>query len=384
MKYRVLIQTVLTLLVFGVLSAVTVHAQVKETKVNCDKSDTINGALAKLNPREPNLVIVSGTCTETVDVFDFNDLAIAGSPGAVLVPDPEFDQAVIVNTAIRFRFRGFTINGSGTSSGITLARCLNCAVMNNTLNGVANGVLASANSSVEVTNNTINASKTGVQAAQLSRATLSANLIEHAGPPVWDSNGLQVSGNSYARVNVGSTFRGFGRGITATTGGTIEVFGSLNMTDADFPLIENNLSAGAWIQGGALLFHGHTRLTGNGSSFPGSYSGGILVEYGGTLTLGNLVEVINNAGSGVLLISNSTGLFMGAISISNNQRNGIVVINSSTLELMTGFGPNTVSGNTAQDVFCDSNSLITGGASITGATKTMCTNLKAGKSESIP
>jgi hypothetical protein len=180
-------------------------------------------------------------------------------------------------------------------------------------------------------------------------------------------------------VSTGSTFRGFGRGIEANTGGAVDIFGSPN---PDSPLIENNQVAGVRSEGGIVRFHGRTRITGNGSTNP--YTGGIVIENGGYLELANLVEVINNTGNGVLLISNSTGLFKGGISISNNQRNGIVVINSSTLELVSGFGPNTVSGNTAQDVFCDSNSLITGGAGLTGATKVMCTNLKPGKSDPIP
>ncbi|HXG64832.1 MAG TPA: hypothetical protein VNO70_06970 [Blastocatellia bacterium] len=390
MKYRVSIQIIVTLVVLGALSVVTAHAQAaKETKVDCDKGDTINGAIAKLNRREPNFVLVSGTCTETVDVFNYNDLAIVGSPGAVLIPGPEFDEAVFVNVAYRFRFQGFTINGSGASLGISLFRCVNCVVSNNTINGVASGVSAISNSSVDVSNNRIfvsgqvtNGTAAGVGVAQVSRAIMTRNLIEHTGPPDGGSIGLHVSGNSHARVNVGSTFRGFGRGIEAGTGGAIAVFGTLSLTDPDFPLIENNQEAGARSEGGTLWFHGHTRLTGNGGRNP--YSGGIVIDNGGALNLANLVEVINNTSNGVLLISNSTGVFQGGISISNNQRNGIVVINSSTLELRSGFGPNTVSGNTAQDVFCDSNSLITGGSNITGATKTMCANLKAGKSDPIP
>lgn len=102
MKYRVSTQIILTSLVLGVFSIITAHAQtVKETKVDCDKGDTINGALAKLNRREPNFVVVSGTCTESIDVFNYNDLAIVGQPGAVLIPDPEVDEVVFVNVAIR-------------------------------------------------------------------------------------------------------------------------------------------------------------------------------------------------------------------------------------------------------------------------------------------
>ncbi|HEX6187738.1 MAG TPA: hypothetical protein VFZ40_06640 [Pyrinomonadaceae bacterium] len=383
MKYRVSPQIILTSLVLGVFSIITAHAQtVKETKVDCDKGDTINGALAKLNRREPNFVVVSGTCTESIDVFNYNDLAIVGQPGAVLIPDPEVDEVVFVNVAIRFRLIGFTINGSGALKGISLSRCVNCVVSNNTISGVANGVSATLNSSVDVSVNTINASEVGVEAAQVSRAILARNLIEHAGTPDTGSIGLHVTGNSYARVNVGSTFRGFGRGIEANTGGGVDIFGSPNLTDPDFPLIENNQSAGVRSAGGIIRFHGHTRVTGNGDS---PYSGGIVIENGGFLELANLVEVINNTKNGVLLISNSTGLFKGGISISNNQRNGVVVISSSVLELASGkFGTNTVSGNTAQDIFCDSNSLITGGANVTGATKIMCTNLKSGKSDPIP
>jgi hypothetical protein len=387
MKYRALKQIILIVFVLGVLPAVMAHAQqVKETKVDCDKGDTINGAIARLNPRERNFVSVSGTCTETIDVFNYNDLAIVGQPGAVLVPDPAFDEAVFVNVAIRFRLIGFTINGSGTLVGISLNRCVNCVVSNNTINGVGNGVSAIFNSGVDVSDNTIFVSGqtdgAGVEVAHVSRANLSRNLIEHTGPADSGSIGLQVSQNSSARVNAGSIFRGFGRGIEAGSGGAISVFGPPNLTDPNFPLIENNQDVGARSEGGVLWFHGHTRITGNGTL--SQYSGGIVVDNGGSLTLANLVEVINNTRNGLLLINNSTGKVGGLVSVSNNQRNGIVVINHSTLELIPGFGPNTVSGNAAQDIFCDSSSLITGGGNPTGATKVMCVNLKPGKSDPIP
>ena len=382
MRYETLTRLFATFLILSVLLIVTADAKPKEIKVDCNKGESINAAIAALDPREPNLITVSGTCTESIDVFNFNDLSIVAAPGAVLIPDPAFEEAVFLNVAIRFRLIGFTINGSAGNIGVSLFRCINCIVSNNTINGVAIGVSAVANSGVDVSNNTINASRTGVEAAQVSRVNLTGNLIEHIGSPDLGSIGLHVAGNSYARVNVGSTFRGFGRGIEANTGGAIDVFGSPNLSDPNFPLIENNQMAGARSQGGTLLFHGRTKLTGNGSV--SSYTGGILVENGGMLNLANLVEVINNTSNGILLISNSTGVFNGGVSISNNQRNGIVVISDSTLELINGFGPNTVSANTAQDVYCDSSSLITGGAGLAGATNIMCTNLKAGKSDPIP
>ena len=389
MRYGTLIRIFAACLTLGALTAVTADAQVKEAKVDCDKGDSINQAIAKLNPREPGRVLVSGTCTETIDVFNYNDLSVVGQPGAVLIPDPAFDEAVFVNVAIRFRLQGFTINGSGASIGVSLFRCVNCVVTGNTLNGVAAGISAVTNSSVDVSNNSIFVSGTvpggtaaGVGVAQVSRATLAGNLIEHTGPPDGGSIGLHVSGNSSARVNPGSTFRGFGRGIEAGTGGAVQIFGPPNLTDPGFPLIENNQEAGVRSEGGVLWFHGHTRVTGNGNMNP--YSGGIVVDDGGNLRLANLVEVTNNLKNGVLLTNNSTGFFQGGINISNNQRNGVVVITSSTLGMNTGFGPNTVGGNTAQDIYCDSHSLITGGASVAGATKIMCTNLKAGKSDPIP
>jgi hypothetical protein len=389
MRYRTLIRTFAACLTLGVLTVVTADAQVKEAKVDCDKGESINQAIAKLNPREPNLVRVSGTCTETIDVFNYNDLSIVGRPGAVLIPDPTFDEAVFVNVAIRFRLIGFTINGSGASTGVSLFRCVNCIVSGNTLNGVVAGISVVTNSSVDVSNNSIFVSgllpggpAAGVGVAQVSRAVLAGNLIEHTGPPDGGSIGLHVTGNSSARVNPGSTFRGFGRGIEAGAGGAIQIFGPPNLTDPGFPLIENNQEAGVRSEGGVLWFHGHTRVTGNGNM--NVYSGGIVVDDGGNLRLANLVEVTNNIKNGVVLTNNSTGFFQGGISISNNQRNGVVVITSSTLGMNTGFGPNAVGGNTAQDIYCDSHSLITGGASVAGATKIMCTNLKAGKSDPIP
>src|SRR5687768_2271809 len=205
MRYRSLIRAFAACLTLGVLTVVRADAQVREAKVDCDKGESINQAIAKLNPREPNLVRVSGTCTETIDVFNYNDLSVVGQPGAVLIPDPTFDEAVFLNVAIRFRLIGFTINGSGASTGVSLFRCVNCIVSGNTLNGVAAGVSVVTNSSVDVSNNSIfvsgllpGGSPHGVSVAQGSRATLAGNLIEHTGPPDGGSIGLHVTGNSSA------------------------------------------------------------------------------------------------------------------------------------------------------------------------------------------
>jgi SAM-dependent methyltransferase len=53
--------------------------------VNCDKGESLNRALSRLNNHPAATVSVKGTCTEYVQVVGFDNLTLNGLPGAALV-----------------------------------------------------------------------------------------------------------------------------------------------------------------------------------------------------------------------------------------------------------------------------------------------------------
>jgi len=68
---------------------------------------------------------------------------------------------------------------------------------------------------------------------------------------------------------------------------------------------------------------------------------------------------------------------------TGSQHGGLVTVNLSTVSVNTYDVPTPISGN-AVDVFCDSQSVITGAANIVNAKTIQCTNLLPGDSVPIP
>ena len=60
--------------------------------VNCNDGQSLNSALARLNPHVPNTVTVRGTCTENILVEGFDGLTLTGVSGAKLVQPPTLPQ----------------------------------------------------------------------------------------------------------------------------------------------------------------------------------------------------------------------------------------------------------------------------------------------------
>src|SRR5262250_60726 len=52
--------------------------------VNCDKGQSLNSTLSRLNRKMPTTILVQGTCTEYVRIDGFENLTLKGQPGAAL------------------------------------------------------------------------------------------------------------------------------------------------------------------------------------------------------------------------------------------------------------------------------------------------------------
>jgi hypothetical protein len=74
---------------------------------------------------------------------------------------------------------------------------------------------------------------------------------------------------------------------------------------------------------------------------------------------------------------------LAASSITGSGHGGLVVVNQSTISVGANSALTEVSGN-GTDLFCDSKSLMTGGANIGNATSVNCNNLLLGDYENLP
>lgn len=77
----------------------------------------------------------------------------------------------------------------------------------------------------------------------------------------------------------------------------------------------------------------------------------------------------------------SGGVIVNGGSFTALSGNGVAVVNGGIAQFAAGVN---VPGNGAKDLFCDDRSLITGGASVAGATKVQCTQLIPGSTPPLP
>src|SRR2546425_7776743 len=146
----------------------------------------------------------------------------------------------------------------------------------------------------------------------------------------------------------------------------------------------SDLFYGVSVGSGSVLGLGDTKLRIINPGQPwGGNTAGVFVSDGGTLTAGANLVISGSHGQGVFVSNNSHASLAGS-SITGSSHGGLVVTNLSTVAVGTGTNPLTqISGN-GTDLFCDSRSLITGGANIANATTVQCGNLLAGDTVPVP
>jgi hypothetical protein len=124
------------------------------------------------------------------------------------------------------------------------------------------------------------------------------------------------------------------------------------------------------------------RITNAGQPFGGS-SAAISASEDSTVSdpNGNLV-ITGSQGQG-LFVSNNSHASLGGSSITGGSHGGLVVTNLSSVSLLSN-GFQTLFGGNATDVFCDSNSVITGTTRFAGVPITNCANLLPGDTVPLP
>ena len=140
---------------------------------------------------------------------------------------------------------------------------------------------------------------------------------------------------------------------------------------------------GAVVDSNSTLFisSAKLRILNAGQTWGGS-SGGILVAGRSTMNASANLIISGSQGQGIYVTGDSQATLDGS-SITGNHHGGLVAVNLSSISTVTWDLPVTVSGN-ATDVFCDSQSVITGGSKIINASSVKCPNLLYGDSVSIP
>ena len=141
---------------------------------------------------------------------------------------------------------------------------------------------------------------------------------------------------------------------------------------------------GVKLTGGSHLNLGDAklRITNAGQPYGGN-SAAIWVTDNSTLSDGGGNLVISGSKGQGLLVSNNSHASLGGSSITGGNHGGLVVANLSSVSLLSN-GFQTLFGGNATDVFCDSNSVITGTARFAGVPITNCANLLVGDTVPLP
>jgi len=365
--------------------------------VNCDQGQSLNSTLSRLNKHFPATVLVKGTCTEFVQVNGFEGLTLKGLPGAALQqPSKDPGNGLVIHVLLIEASRSITIDGFAIHSGasalgdIGIGRnSIDVQLRNLTVDGAsAFGIFVFESSQVSLAR--VTARDPGfatVGVVDISDVHIESCLFENSTGASFREGLFVASGH----VTMQSTIiRNMQHGIDISRSGSVDI----QSFNSYFPVVMPNDVViespagtnfnGVFVGSGSLLNLGDTklRITNPGQPWGGN-TGGVSVSDGGTLNAGANLVISGSQGQG-LFVSNNSHASLAGSSITGSSHGGLVVANLSTVAVGTGTNPFTLISGNGTDLFCDSRSLITGGANIANATSVQCGNLLPADTVPIP
>ena len=358
--------------------------------VNCSKGQTLNGTLSKLNRQLPVTVVVEGTCTEFVTIDGFENLTIKGQSGAAIqqpaTPPPPAPNFLLSITGSR----GVSISGlalhslASVGAGIGVGKGSNQILLQNLNLDGSWGVIVYEESQVWLVNLNVNITSgfAAISVFDKSDVHIADGLLQRPSNGAFNA-GLFV-GSGHVTIQ-GTTIRDMQQSISIGTSGSVDLV-NFDSAAAGVDVVIDNPSGtnfnGAIVDGGSTLnlSSAHLRINNAGQPWGGN-TGAIFVTDGSVLSAGSNLIVTNSQGQGVIVTNNSHATLAGS-SITGGMHGGLVVANLSTIDNASG-AFTLVSGN-ATDLFCDSNSFITGAVNLSGASNVNCGNLQPGNTVPLP
>ncbi len=274
---------------FVLAASTTAIAQEKPSVVNvdCTQGETIFRALTRGNESKPLLVLVRGTCNETV-LIDRSDVTLrgeAGFGGGIAGPDPSVDTVTV--TASRVAIEDLTITGG--RNGISAVGAAGMNVRNATVQSTGrNGVAFLSGASGAIDGSTIGFNARDGVAVNAAAATVrNSTIIQNA------RMGVTVIQGGAAYIGTDTTL--------APAGNTIS----------------RNGGTGISVSNGATATIAMNRIEGNGAD-PASTSGrsGVgITRATADIAGGNVIS--GNTGQGISAVSSSVSIGNPAFSFSS-------------------------------------------------------------------
>jgi hypothetical protein len=259
-------------------------AQAANLTVNCDKHESISKVLrllAKTNPVGPNIVTVSGGCSENLVIRSMDRLTLITKTGASITDGSEGNSVVVdIEDSHSVTVQGFTINGG--SGGILCNTTSVCYLTGNTIQdaaGIGVGVFADSHAVLE-SNVIQNNGSRGATVNDRSRMASSNDVFQGNG-----AQGVAVISGAYFGAS-NSSFLNNLVGVEAFLNSTVRVNGgtiSGSVCTSSTPFCGD----GVILLGGAQASFGGMTITANGGSGIHLEDGSFAVFFGTTVT-GNL------------------------------------------------------------------------------------------------
>jgi hypothetical protein len=366
--------------------------------VNCSTGQSLSLALSTINKLIPATVTVQGTCTEYVLIEGFSNLSLTGAPGATLqqpsTPPPASSSFVlsikdsrnVTVTGLAVRSLPSVFSSIGIGGGSSQVRLQDVATDGSW------GIVVYELSQVWLVRATVNITSgyAAISAFDKSDVHIVDGLIERPANSNFNAGLLASSGHVTMQ---GMKIRDMQQSININDSGSVDLV-NFDSTAVGIDVIVDNPSGtnfnGAIVSDGSSLNLSSATLRINNAGQPfGFDSGAVFVTNGSTLDASpsaspNLV-ITNSRGQGVI-VSNDSHARLAGSSITGGAHGGLVVMNLSTASVDFNFSGNpitTISGN-GTDLFCDSQSRITGGQFIANAITVSCNNLLSGSYENLP
>jgi hypothetical protein len=343
-------------------------------------------AAASAQPQNHHLILVSGTCTENLQVHDFSNLNIVGSPAATILDagtgTPSSVPAIVFAAHSRLTLENLTIGavgpgapfvpviaGGGGTNSISITRCTlqggsfpgglwlhgdSTVLLQSTIiqDNVNNGVRVDAGADLVIVEATPPHAPTIIQRNSNSGVGVSdgGRVLLREGGNLIQNNGTGINssgGHVFLCCDSGSKILNNRVGIRAN-GGTVRV-------NSEFEISGNSIAGVLLTGANAALTSGIYRNNGSAADIT---SGGVIAEGSSHVDLFNS-DVSDNLGSGLVLRDNSSARVFNNL-VQNNGGSGIRVMALSTASL---FGGIAAAGNANYDLFCTPNAYASGDAS---------------------
>ena len=376
-----------------VASVVVAETAPQSTTVDCNKGQSLNGTLAKLNKQTPNTVTVNGTCTEYVQIVGFESLTLNGVAGATLA-QPTTGAGNLLGLLYIESSRSVYVNGFSIQADTTTVAAI---------------AIGRGSSDIRLRNLNIQGGSSGISIFEHSQVSIAYVTAQDPGFTtlgVYDLSDVHVERSSF-KSSTGTSYQvglfvgashitmydtnitNMQVGIEAYAGSIIDVlvFTSYYTNVVQTDVVINSPAGtnynGVTISGGGSLNASTANLVIKkpGQSYGGT-SGGVLISDDASLTATNGSLVITGSnGQGVMALNNSHATVIGA-TVTGGLHGGLVAANLSSIDVSVGT-LSLVSGNSV-DLFCDPGSTITGTVNLSGVPTAQCTNLLAGETVALP